>query len=390
MPDAPPRLHLLRLTCTEYDRVTEWARRFTNPGEATTVRLARSNSGRRWICAEENVVGTLEIECDDPDEDAALAFLDALGADHFDVPERLLAVLPSSLPADAEEIVLGYDPQAGTLELVDGLHRLSMSHVDAGPTPAWIDADASDVVHIDPGPVISLFARSPVGRDDDRMPPFVRVVLRGTHIEFSRDLTPWGLGVERVGMEADDHHRRELSFHAPTAMVHLSGLCDPMFVVQMAFFSFRPLLVRFAQDDWTLWVLGGHRSTTTERPRVVNALTGAGWAVENDPSAGTTATLAARRGGDRVVVTLLPVLGDSAAVVRLKCTVAERVPWSDALAREIADLNAAWPGEKVLHRDGRLLVAREVNSADIGGIGRLIDDLVSRARALTDVVGVFL
>jgi hypothetical protein len=294
------------------------------------------------------------------------------------------------LPADAEEVVLGYDPQAGTLELVDGLHHLSMSHVDAGSTPAWIDTDTSLVVHIDPSPVISLFARSPVGLDDDRMPPFVRVVLTGQRVEFSRDLTPWGLGVERVGMETDDHHRRELSFYAPAAMVHLSGLCDPMLVVQMAYFFCRPLLVRFAQDDWTLWVLGGHRSVTTERPRVVNALTGAGWAVDHDPYGGTTATLVARRGGDRVVVTLLPVLGDSAAVVRLKCTVAERVPWSEALGREIADLNAAWPGEKVLHRDGRLLVAREVNSGDIDGIGRLIDDLVSRARALTDVVGVFL
>jgi hypothetical protein len=159
--------------------------------------------------------------------------------------------------------------------------------------------------------------------------------------------------------------------------------------VEVAFFFHRPLLVRFSQDDWTLYVLGGHRSVTVVRPRVVAALVAAGWNVNNDPDGGPTAVLESRRGDERVDVRLLPVLGDSDAVVRVECTVAESVPWSEELGREIADLNAAWPGDKVLHLDGRLVVARDTSSAACGQLGRVADELQTRARALEEVVGVF-
>ena len=390
MPVAPPRLHLLRLTLSEYERVAEWARWFTNPGEATHVRLARSHSGRRWICAEENVVGTLEIECDDPADDPVLAFLDGLGTDHFDIPERLLAVLPSALPAEAEEVVLGYDPHEGTVALIDGIHDLSMSHVDAGPMPAWIDTSPGHIVDIDPDPVLTVFGRRPVALDEDQLPPFVRILLTGQRVEFSRDLTPWGLGVERVGMAADVQYRADLAFHSPVALVHLAESRDPTCTVEMAFFFNWPLLVRFAQDDWMLWVIGGHRSVTAAHPGVAIAIERAGWTVDDGPDGGPSGNLSARRGEDRVTVRLLPVLGDSGAVVRIECEVDGRIPWSDELGREIAALNAAWPGDKVLHRDDRLVVVRDLSGGATDVMGWLIDYVIDRARTLTEVVGVFL
>lgn len=389
MPVAPPRLHLLRLSWTEYDRVAEWALRFVNPGSATHVRLARWHGGHRWICAEENIVGTIEVEVLDPATDPVVVFLGEAGRDHLDIPERLLAALPHYLSAEAEEIVLGFDPEAGTIELVGGLHDLSMTHVDAGAAPSWIGTGPGHVVQVDLAPVMALFGSRPVPVESENMPPFVRMVLAGARAEFSRDLTPWGLGVERVGVEADVQYRADLSFYAPAALAHLSALCDQDESVEMAFFFHRPLLVRFSQDDWTLYVLGGHRSVTVVRPRVVAALVAAGWNVNNDPDGGPTAVLEARRGDDRVDVRLLPVLGDSDAVVRVECTVVESVPWSEELGREIADLNAAWPGDKVLHLDGRLVVARDTSSAACGQLGRVADELLTRARALEEVVGVF-
>lgn len=390
MPEAPPRLHLLRLSCDEYERVAEWAIRFANHGSPTFVRLARSHGGRRWICAEENIVGTLETECAQPDTDPVLAFLDSIGADYLDIPERFLAVLPHSLPADAQEIVIGYDPRAGTFELVDGLNDLIVAHVDAGPMPTWIGTGAGHIVDVDLQPVIALFSRCPVSTEADEMPPFMRVVLAGSRVEFSRDLTPWGLGVERVGMAAHVQYRADLSFFAPAAMAHLACLCHQSYAVEMAFFFHRPLIVRFAQDDWTLWVLGGHRSVTVVRPRIMAALISSGWSVDNDPDGGPSAVIAAHKGDDHAEIRVLPILGDSDAIVRLECTVAERVPWSDVLGREIAELTAAWPGDKVLHRDGRLVVARDVSSGACDDLGLLLADLIARTRALIDVVGVFL